>query len=274
MKLPFRSTPARRQRTRQAGYSLLEALITITIGVFILGGLVLIFSNTRQYYGNQNSLSQLQEQERVAMNILGTVVQHAGYYPAPPPAPGNQGAMDLSLGDTFLGDANDNYVAGQYLSGCSFASGTCGASVTTDVLAMRYFAGNTTSGSYQDTIQDCNGGTNTGTTNLEMRNALTVDTTQNALLCVTAKTGVNAALATALANHDPTTALINGVTGFTVLYGVDLRGSGSVGQYLPASGVTNWSNVISVRVQLTFANPITPTSPITFSRVIKLMNKT
>ena len=69
-------------------------------------------------------------------------------------------------------------------------------------------------------------------------------------------------------------ALVSGVTGFTVLYGVDSDGNGSVNAYYPASAMTNttWPTVVSVQVTLTFTNPLDSTQPITSVRVINLMS--
>jgi type IV pilus assembly protein PilW len=75
--------------------------------------------------------------------------------------------------------------------------------------------------------------------------------------------------------------LVTGVTNLQILYGVKTdftQANGAVDSYLNAAEMTpaDWSNVISVKVTLTFTNPLAnpPGQPatITFQRVIGVMN--
>ena len=66
-----------------SGFTLVELMITITIAVFLLGGLVRIVQNVRQTYTNQQSLAQLQDAQRFAMTVITDVVQAGGYFPTP-----------------------------------------------------------------------------------------------------------------------------------------------------------------------------------------------
>jgi len=77
--------------------------------------------------------------------------------------------------------------------------------------------------------------------------------------------------------------LVNNVTNLTVLYGVSTSATNptNVDTYLTAALVTNWNNVISASVQLTFTNPLyvaanpqgqLPT--ITVQRYIAIMRQT
>jgi len=77
--------------------------------------------------------------------------------------------------------------------------------------------------------------------------------------------------------------LVSGITAITITYGVDVNGDGSVDQYLSAANMTpaNWNNVVSVQVQLTFANPLTGTTgagvgpaTLTLTRTVDLLNRT
>ena len=67
---------------RQRGYTLLEILVALFIGVFLLAGLFTILQNTRRTSSNQTGLAQLQDQQRMAMSILTDVIQNAGYFDA------------------------------------------------------------------------------------------------------------------------------------------------------------------------------------------------
>jgi type IV pilus assembly protein PilW len=77
--------------------------------------------------------------------------------------------------------------------------------------------------------------------------------------------------------------LVNGVTNFTVLYGVKTDftvDDNTVDTYFNASqmAAANWSNVITVSITLTFTNPIAGAgagqpATISFQRVVGVMNK-
>src|SRR5271154_5203396 len=74
-----------RYRTLHAerGFTLIEILIALLIGLFLLGALLTIVQTNRTVFGNQNKLAQLQDGERMAMTVMADVIQSAGYFPDP-----------------------------------------------------------------------------------------------------------------------------------------------------------------------------------------------
>src|SRR5271156_2304395 len=72
-----------RVRTSQRGLTLIEILIALLIGVFILGALLTIVQANREVFGNQTQLAQLQDSERIAMTLMTDVIQSAGDFPNP-----------------------------------------------------------------------------------------------------------------------------------------------------------------------------------------------
>ena len=46
-------------------------------------GFTVSFVNLKATWGTQDKLAQLQDNERMAMSLIATVVQSAGYYPNP-----------------------------------------------------------------------------------------------------------------------------------------------------------------------------------------------
>src|ERR1700679_974619 len=67
----------------QRGFTLIEILIALLIGVFLLAALLTIVQANRRVYGDQSQLAQLQDSERMAMTLMTDVIQMAGYYPNP-----------------------------------------------------------------------------------------------------------------------------------------------------------------------------------------------
>jgi len=65
---------------KQQGMTLIEIMISLLIGVFLIGGVLQIFINTRQTYRMQENLSRMQENGRFAMNFLTKDIRMAGFY--------------------------------------------------------------------------------------------------------------------------------------------------------------------------------------------------
>ena len=65
------------------GFTLVEILIALLIGLFLMGALITIVQANRTVFGNQNKLAQMQDGERMAMTMIADVIQSAGYFPDP-----------------------------------------------------------------------------------------------------------------------------------------------------------------------------------------------
>jgi type IV pilus assembly protein PilW len=119
----------------QRGLTLVEIMVAITIGLFLLGGLFTVVQNTRQVFGKQNQLTLLQENERIALTVIADVVQQAGYFPDPTvntagivatPITGTYNAT--APGDTFAVAYRTR--SGDGVVNCSGQQNTTGADVT------------------------------------------------------------------------------------------------------------------------------------------------
>jgi type IV pilus assembly protein PilW len=211
----------RASTAKQAGMGLIELLIAMAIGLVIVGAMMSVLMSTRATSLAQNGLAQLQDDQRLALIMLSNTIQGGGYFPNP-----------LTSTQTIELPANATFVnAGQSVAG------TTGAAAPGDTLIVRYEAGTA------DGMMDCTGRGNTSGANLVMVNTFSVDANSN-LVC-----SVNGAAALALAGN---------VQNFQVFYGVDTNADSSVDRYIAAGAMTNanWGNVVSVRITLTFANPL------------------
>src|SRR5450631_3316158 len=68
---------------RQRGFTLIELSIALLIGLFLIGGLLVMLQSNRRGFISQSQQAQLQVSERLAMTVITDVVQSAGYYPDP-----------------------------------------------------------------------------------------------------------------------------------------------------------------------------------------------
>jgi type IV pilus assembly protein PilW len=68
-----------RANSSQRGFTLIELMIALLIGVFLMAGVIQIFLSAKQAYRLQENLSRLQENGRFAMDILTKDIRMAGY---------------------------------------------------------------------------------------------------------------------------------------------------------------------------------------------------
>jgi type IV pilus assembly protein PilW len=74
------------KHSRQGGFSLVEIMIGLLIGLFLMGGLLQVFDHSKRGYKYQEGLSQVQEQGRFAMEFLTVNLRVAGFPGSNPPA--------------------------------------------------------------------------------------------------------------------------------------------------------------------------------------------
>lgn len=227
---------------RVRGFTLLELMIALTIGIFLLGALMIIVQTNRTVFGNQNKLAQLHDSERMAMTMLTDVIQSAGYFPDP--------TINTQAG-TFLAVAP--FGGGESINGLSAAG------PPVDQISVRYM---TASG---DGILNCSGLPNTsGSPQIYVNKFQIIN---NQLVCTMNTQQYN---------------LVSGVTNMEIWYGVKYNvatAGNDADTYMTASQIVGlWSSVVNVMVKLTLINPLydgTPKQPqfVTIQRVIGVMNQ-
>jgi type IV pilus assembly protein PilW len=235
----------------QRGFTLVELMVTVGIALFLLYGLVKIVDSVRRTSLDQQSLAQLQDQQRFAITVLTDVIQAGGYFPDPKtwtPATSLPAAAPFGQGQPF--------------------AGTRSAAAPGDTIRVRYRT------ALNDGVINCTGGTNTAFNPTQIYTNFFSVSALGQLQCALG-VGTPAVFAAPVP-------LVSGVTNLTIYYGVKRNFAVTdynVDTYLTADQMlnTDWDNVSSVRVILTFTNPLykgpgggqAPT--ITFDRVIEVM---
>ena len=90
-------------KPHQTGMTLIEIMIALLIGAFLLGGVLQIFSGSQQTYRMQENLSRLQENGRFALDFLAHDIRMAGYWGCLSP---NSPNIDIAGADNNVGVAN------------------------------------------------------------------------------------------------------------------------------------------------------------------------
>jgi type IV pilus assembly protein PilW len=260
--------PARGER----GFTLVELMVAMAIAIFLLGGLGAIVQGIRKENMNQQALAQLQDEQRFAMTVLTDIIQTGGYYPS---ATGQTAGSALGAAAApAVAPGQVAMSAGQAFDGFHSAAGY---PATPDSLTVRFM----TSGS--DGVIMCDGSENTagaGTDVLET----------NVFTVVPPAGNVPGQLLCSLNGAAPSVPLVNGVQSLEIFYGVNRNAptvNYNVDTYLTAdqmnAGIAaggDWMNVTSVRIVLTFTNPLCPKPAtcqpgqlptITFERVVPVM---
>jgi type IV pilus assembly protein PilW len=247
---------------KSRGFTLVELMIAILIGLFLTAGLLTLVQAMKRTSVTQSGLSQLQDNERMAMTLIADVIQSAGYYPQPTL---NSAAVLMPVAGAFT-------QGGQSIVGAVAPN----MPVPGDSISVRYVTGGTNAPLNDSTI-NCTG-------NPAAVQTLFVNTFQLAAGTVAGTYGLVCVLGAAAPVH-----LVTGVTNLQILYGVQTNpavSNNSADTYLDANGVTAgpyWNKLISVKVTLTFVNPLYGTLPgqttntpqtIVFTRVVDIMNKT
>ena len=255
-----------RKRRATGGFTLVELMIALLIGLFLTGGLLTLVFAMRRSSTTQAGMSQLQDDERMGMSILTNAVQSAGYY-SNPLVNTAASMFPVTTTGTIFG------TAGQSITG------THTSATVPDTLSVRYTTAGSATANIHDNTINCLG--QTSTTQKTWTQTFRIDTTNKVLQCVF-NDGVNPAV---------TVNLVTGITNFQVLYGIATNTAvpSTADSYVTANsipaGAAGWPKVVSVVVTLTYVNPLKNqsgqssaglaiTSTIDFQRVIALMNNT
>lgn len=248
------SDGAAKRRAASLGFTLIEMMVAMAIAIFLIGGMAAVLGNVRTTYQTQTKLATLEDNQRLAMMLMADVVESGGYFPNPL---NNTAGASLPQSNNFPTAGTPSVI------GSTDANGN-------DIITVRFAAppGDTS-------LMNCMGQTNTGVApSIDYENTFSLDGSGN-LICTVTNGATNAQIAAPAI-------LVSGLSktsGMTILYGVSTgtaSGGTCVDTYMNAAAVTtanDWGNVCSVKVTLTFPNPIGSTpATISFKRVIAVMN--
>lgn len=70
--------------SKMKGLSLIELMVAMTVGVFLIGGLSSVYINSKTSDKMRSQISEMEENARVALLSLRQIISHAGYSPEPP----------------------------------------------------------------------------------------------------------------------------------------------------------------------------------------------
>jgi type IV pilus assembly protein PilW len=216
------------RHSRHNGFTLVEVMIALTIGMALTLVVSLLFMNSRRTYATTDDVSRMQENIRYTYQLLTRVVHLAGYKSAP-----------NTLSDVVFGAGNEVLEA---IEGAPAG--------TSDTLTVRFQgSSNGTSGVTDATIVDCLG--NAVAAGVTATNVFSIGTTLTTtvpgLLCAVTDpaTGILGAPVEVVPN----------VQNMQIRLGVDDNSDFVADRYVPPAGTIPMNRVRSIRFAFLFTSP-------------------
>ncbi len=203
----------------QMGMTLIEIMIAMGIGLFLIAGVVQLLVTTRQSYNVQDAVARIEENSRFSLGMLSENIRLAGY---------KKDAWESN--STTFATANTLFAAGDYISGSE------GGNSSSDQINIRFHGSVNNSGNVDGRVIDCEGN-EVGDTNVE----LSFSISGSDLICTVDGT-------------TPPVVLAGNVSNMQILYGEDTSADDAVNKYVTSSSVSNWNNIISVKIGLVFGS--------------------
>lgn len=232
----------------QLGLGIIELMVSIAIGLFLLLGLATTYFNMKNTSTSRQGLSEVQNKERVATTFIASAIRTAGQFTQPCVASTATNPINCSSSIDSKFVVSSPFALGQIISG------TSGASAGKDTLSTRFSSVATTD------VVGCGAATISGTLYTDV---FGIDTLGNLVCTETPNTGTAVSYT-----------LASGLAGMQVLYGVSIENNADVysnytlARYYSAANMTAalWADVLTVNVTLAFipANQTSCTLPSTW----------
>ncbi|HYC48332.1 MAG TPA: PilW family protein [Burkholderiales bacterium] len=205
----------------ERGFTLVEIMVSLTIGLLLTIAVASLFVNSRRTYATTDDLSRMQENIRYAYHVLNRTIHHAGYKSSP---------------NTFT---EDIFTAAAPLISAVDAGAK---STLPDTLTVRFEGNGGVTGSADNTIVDCVG-------NPVAAAGMVVNTFSIA-------NGANGRPALHCSvNGGAPQELVADVENFQIAFGQDEDFDLVADRFVPFSGAITPLNVRAVRIAMLFSSP-------------------
>ncbi len=234
-------------KARQTGLTLIEIMIALLIGAFLLGGVLQIFVNSKQTYRMQENMSRLQENGQYAMGYLSRDIRMAGYWDCMMPSDSNNVTTAMP---------NPHYIDLEGVEGASGApdsitlraafvrTKTDGCDALTDAGQKKICLDTYTCGTAVTTAVTVASPAAPTNFYADSSSKITYSINSNNLRRVTGpSSGANADI-------------VEGIENMQIVYGVDTDADETANYYVaantPATWVAaDWAKVVSIRITIT-----------------------
>ncbi|HFD87303.1 MAG TPA: prepilin-type N-terminal cleavage/methylation domain-containing protein [Gammaproteobacteria bacterium] len=226
-------------KKNQQGFGLVEMMISMLIGLFLLSGLLTVFITNKQAYKYQQSQGNQHDHERLANILFGSLLREAGHTP--------MNFAALSGKKTILPAATPFSVDGQAITGTSaeqsvtykIKTGEITASFPNDTLSIRYIG--------DSGITNCLG----AAVPVDEERTEVFSLNNNMLRC-SSSDGTTTQTVNLIGDINAPADQQLKVLGFKITYGIDADSDGSIELFQRAADVADWLTVSSIDLEITF----------------------
>ncbi len=249
-------------QTKNTGFSLIELLIAMGLGIFMLAGIIQVTIGSKQAFEVIHAQAASQEAGRFGMSFIGRTTREAGYI--------NPGDINTVDGDEYAADlvnlvSNNTYWAAQddFTEGAIVVGADSTNTALTDADAALDSFSFRMEGDANNPMLDCAGAVIDSNAGNFTRMSYYVDTNNQLRCAVSGPSG------------DTSVVLVSGVEDLQVLYGVgNASTTKRVLRYLTATQMTStdWPYVVTVRLGMLTRSDNTPLD--TTGKSYTLLDKT
>jgi Tfp pilus assembly protein PilW len=217
----------------QSGLSLIELLIAMLIGLFLLAGITTSYISSKKSSIQRDQFSLLEDNGRIALEVMSKTIGHTGYASNTAAPLQNKFVTGYITSRTCAGGGESVLNTGIFPS-----DPTANDDINGDRVGVVYLGDN-------DVFTDCSGGAlpancqispNLPTETSRIFSAFFVNNTDRTLRCAGSRDSAQQIIA-------------EGVENLQLLYGVDVNGDKAVDRYVNATNINGlWNNVVSVQI--------------------------
>ncbi|GAC1620858.1 MAG: hypothetical protein NVS9B10_03040 [Nevskia sp.] len=239
------------QRQSARGFSLIELLIAVTLGLLLVAAVGSIYLSSSRSYRTQTGVSQVQEEGRFANFLVVPIVRNAGYLPNP--------LTQTDPTTYYFSNATTSkravYGLDNFIDASSPATPIAGFDRTkvvtgTDVLIVSY-VGKNASAPIDSPLRTCLGNDIPDDSKMAV-NVFYIrndDTGTPGLYCSYQISDL--ASATSSGGSTSTQPIVSGVRDMQILYGMDTDNNFDADYYVAAGSVSDWTRVASIQIAFT-----------------------
>ncbi len=233
-----------RDLQEQRGFTLVEILVALTLGLLVTATILQIFLSSKQAYLTQEQSSRIQENGNYALELLSRYIRMAGYIDNNPDNIRGKNSFSFTstqVAISMCGQNNQNFAGGQVIAGINGNDSSKG-----DCIVIRYHGGD------DGSMVDCFGSNTTTQNGQEQKidggqtivNAIYVETDATNGLALSCESRVLNMLGASIETSS-LQAFAPGVENIQIRYGVNAPGGP-----IDANNVADWSRVVSVQIAL------------------------
>jgi len=228
------------QKKQQTGLSLIELLIAMLIGLFLLTGIATSYISSKKSSNQRDELTILEDNGRLALEIISKSIEHTGYTPI------NAGILN----PPFV--TNDAQVVS---ASCGAENSVKDTSIFSNRITQDGVAGDAITVMFNGdnrVYTDCSGG--------ELPSLCRVPAPGAAAGSSSVMTRIynafylnNGELHCAGSRDSKVQVIADGIENMQFLYGLDTTGDGDVNQYVNATATSvagGWNSVVSIQVAI------------------------